>query len=95
MTDRKPKDSKETAGHSSDPGASSAGAGALQGEGDYVSGRRYQQDAAEFVQQHDTGRLARDAAPKNDAEAREMLEAEREGQAKAKGRKPGNIPSNR
>jgi hypothetical protein len=60
----------------------------IQGEGDYVSGRRYQKRAARFAREHDTEQLAREAAPKSEAEQREMIEAERKGKARAKGRKP-------
>jgi hypothetical protein len=60
----------------------------VQGEGDYVSGRRYQKNATRFARQHDTEELAREAAPATDAEQREMLEAERKGKARAKGKKP-------
>ena len=60
----------------------------VQGEGDYISGRRYQKDATRFARQHDTQELARDAAPATDAEQRELLEAERKGKARAKGKKP-------
>lgn len=60
----------------------------IQGEGDYISGRAYQKDAKRFTQEHDTEQLARDAAPKDEAERREMAEAERKGKARAKGKKP-------
>ena len=60
----------------------------VQGEGDYVSGRRYQKNATRFAKDHDTEQLARDAAPASEAEQREMIEAERKGKARAKGRKP-------
>jgi hypothetical protein len=60
----------------------------VQGEGDYISGRRYQKDAEEFARTHDTKKLAREAAPATDAEQREMLEAERQGKSHAKGKKP-------
>ena len=59
----------------------------IQGEGDYVSGRRYQKDQQEFVRTHDTEKLAREAAPKSAAEKREMAEAVRKGKARAKGKK--------
>ena len=59
----------------------------IQGEGDYISGRRYQKDVEEFVKTHDTEKLARAAAPKNRAEERAMAEAERKGKARAKGKK--------
>jgi hypothetical protein len=60
----------------------------IQGEGDYISGHRYQKDAEEFARTHDTNKLAREAAPATDAEQREMNEAERKGKARAKGKKP-------
>jgi hypothetical protein len=60
----------------------------VQGEGDYISGRRYQKDATRFAQEHDTEQLAREAEPDSEAEKREMTEAERKGKARAKGRKP-------
>ena len=67
----------------------------VQGEGDYRSARRYRRDVEEFVARSDVEQLARDAEPKSDAEHREMIEAERKGRARAKGRKPGNSPSER
>jgi hypothetical protein len=60
----------------------------VQGEGDYISGRVYQKDAKAFAEHHDTEQLARDAAPKTAAERREMAEAEQQGKARAKGKKP-------
>jgi hypothetical protein len=60
----------------------------IQGEGDYISGRAYQADAKRFAQAHDTERLARDAAPKDEAERLELAEAEKKGKARAKGKKP-------
>ena len=70
----------------------------VQGEGDYRSARRHRRDLEEFVAENDENaieELAREAAPRSEAEQREMLEAEREGRARAKGRKPGNSPSNK
>ena len=70
----------------------------VQGEGDYRSARRYRRDVQEFVAGHDEDdieELARDAAPRSEAEQRDMLEAEREGRARARGGKPGNNPSER
>jgi hypothetical protein len=61
----------------------------IQGEGDYISGRRYQKDVEEFAKTHDTEKLARRAAPRNRAEKRAMAEAERKGKARAKGKKKG------
>jgi hypothetical protein len=59
----------------------------VQGEGDYVSGRRYQKDVEEFAKTHDTEKLAREAEPNSDAERRELAEAEQKGKARAKGEK--------
>ena len=56
----------------------------IQGEGDYVSARRHQAEAHRFAEEHDTQALARAAAPKNEAERREMADAERKGKARAK-----------
>ena len=70
----------------------------VQGEGDYRAARRHRRDLQEFVAEHDEDDiedLARDAAPRSEAEQREMLEAERQGRARARGRKPGNSPSER
>lgn len=67
----------------------------VQGEGDYRSARRHRRDLEEFVEENDVEELARDAAPTTDAEQREMLEAEREGRARARGGKRGNSPSER
>jgi hypothetical protein len=70
----------------------------LQGEGNYRAARRHRRDVQEFVAEHDEDdieELARDAAPRSEAEQRDMLEAEREGRARARGRKPGNSPSDR
>lgn len=68
----------------------------VQGEGDYRSARRHRRDIEKFVEENDERdieELARDAAPKSEAERSEMLEAEQEGQARAKGQKPGDSPS--
>jgi hypothetical protein len=69
-------------------GKPAPGTARVQGEGDYISGKRYQKDVQEFTRSHDTQKLAREAAPASGAEQREMLEAERKGKARAKGRKP-------
>jgi len=67
----------------------------VQGEGDYRSARRHRRDIEKFVAENDEKdieELAREAAPKSEVEQREMLEAEQEGQARAKGQKPGDTP---
>lgn len=65
----------------------------VQGEGDYRAARRHRRDVQEFVATSDTEKLARAAAPRSEAEQQQMLEAERQGRARAKGRKPGSIPN--
>lgn len=67
----------------------------VQGEGDYRAARRHRSKVQQFVATSDTQKLAREAAPRSDAERQELLEAERKGRARAKGRKPGNRPSQR
>jgi hypothetical protein len=67
----------------------------VQREGDHRSARRYRRDVEEFVALSDIEELARDAASTSEAEHREMLDAEREGRARAKGRKSGNSPRDR
>jgi len=65
----------------------------VQGEGDYRSARRHRRDLEEFVEENDIDALARDAAPRSEPERREMLDAERKGRVRAKGRKPLNHAS--
>jgi hypothetical protein len=57
-------------------------------QGEDISGERYQKDVEEFARTHDTEKLAREAEPKSEAERQQMIEAERKGKARAKGRKP-------
>jgi hypothetical protein len=56
----------------------------VQGEGDYRAARRYRAAAERFAHTADIRRAARSAAPRNEAEAEEMAEAEAEGSARAK-----------
>jgi len=67
----------------------------VQGEGDYRAARRHRRDVEQFVATSDTEQLAREAAPRSEAEHQEMLDAERQGKAGAKGGKPGNRPNER
>ena len=56
----------------------------MQGEGNYTATRRYRESVEEFL---DSGRLpaaAQEAAPKSEAEAREMKQAEEAGKAPAR-----------
>jgi hypothetical protein len=67
----------------------------VQGEGDYRAAQRHRRKVRQFVATSDTEELAREAAPRSDAEHQEMLEAERQGRARAKGKEPGDSPSER
>lgn len=66
---------------STEPRASGNG---VQGEGDYRAARRYRAAAERYAHTADVRRAARNAAPRNEAEAEDMAEAEAEGRARAK-----------
>lgn len=77
--------------------------GKVQGEGDYESAKRFDDDEAKFVKSGRVDQAARDAEPKSQAEADEMKKAEERGRSRSKGedpsaRKPspnkGNRPRN-
>lgn len=59
----------------------------LQGEGNYDAARRYRRDVEEFVANHDTEALARQAQPKSPEEARALESAEASGRSRARVRK--------
>lgn len=54
------------------------------GEGDYEATRRYRKRTESFIAKHDVGVIARQAAPRSKAEARQLLAAEASGRARAK-----------
>ena len=56
----------------------------VHGEGNYKATRDYNDGVKEHMQNHDVEKEARDAAPKSDAEARDMERAEEAGRAPAK-----------
>lgn len=59
----------------------------MQGEGDYEAARRYRREAQSFARDLDAVRkAARDAEPRNASEACSLLEAERKGRSRARGR---------
>ena len=62
-----------------------SGTGQQYGEGNYKATRDYNEGLAEHMKHHDIEREARDAKPKNEQEAREMEQAEREGRKHSKG----------
>jgi hypothetical protein len=59
--------------------------GAVQGEGDYEAARRHREAASRHARDRDVEREARDAAPRSPNEARDMLDAEREGRERSRG----------
>lgn len=66
------------------------GAQGQYGEGNYKAARQYNEGLKDHVEHHDIEKDAREAAPKSDAEQREMDEAERIGKSKSRaGREDG------
>jgi hypothetical protein len=61
-----------------------SGEGQQYGEGNYAATRQYNEGLKDHVENHDIERDARDAAPKSDAEAREMEDAERIGRSRSR-----------
>jgi len=59
--------------------------GKVQGEGDYKSAKKFDDDEAAFVKSGRVDRAARDAEPKSQAEADEMKKAEETGRSRSKG----------
>jgi hypothetical protein len=59
--------------------------GKVQGEGDYESARKFDDDEAAFVKSGRVDRAARDAEPKSQAEADEMNKAEEVGKSRSRG----------
>jgi hypothetical protein len=55
----------------------------VQGEGDYASDRRYRRHLREYLERADVEAEARAAEPRTADEARELMEAEREGRERA------------
>jgi hypothetical protein len=60
----------------------------LQGEGNYVAGRRYDEAQRRFVESGQVDDAARKAKPQNTREAEELDAAEQEGRSHAKGEDP-------
>ena len=79
--DQKPQPGQQQSGQQQQQ----SGEGQQYGEGNYKATRDYNRGLKEHVEHHDIEKDARVAAPKNEQEAREMEEAEREGLSRAKG----------
>ena len=65
------------------------------GEGNYEASRKYNEGLKDHVQHHDIEKEARNAAPKNEAEAKEMKDAEREAASRSKGEDPALNPKSK
>ena len=69
--------------------------GKVQGEGDYKSAKKFDDDERAFVKSGRVDKAAREAEPKSQAEADEMKKAEEIGKSRSKGedasaKKPGS-----
>jgi hypothetical protein len=71
--------------------ADKAKSGQVQGEGDYVAGRRFDKAEAEFVKSGKVEPGARKAKPEDPAQASELEQAEQAGKAHSKGEAPGDL----
>jgi hypothetical protein len=59
--------------------------GKVQGEGDYESAKKFDDDEAAFVKSGRADQAARDAEPKSQVEADEMNKAEEVGRSRSRG----------
>ena len=62
----------------------------VQGEGDYVSDRRYTDAAQSFVKSGKVEQAARDAKPTSPEDEKNMLHAEQSGESHSKGEDPAS-----
>lgn len=78
----------------SKPHAPSSSRSKVQGEGDYESAEKYNEDTRDFIDSGRVEQAARDAAPRNEQEKQAMRKAEEEGRSHAKGKdeRGGNMP---
>jgi len=87
-TQPQPQPSQSQSQSSETPASEQSSGAELQGEGNYDAARRHRESVEEFVQSGQVEAAARDAAPNDDAQAREMEAAEEEGKSHAKGEDP-------
>lgn len=66
-----------------------SGEGQQYGEGNYKATKEYNAGLKDHVENHDIEKEARDAAPRDEKEAREMEDAERIGRSHSKGEGTG------
>jgi hypothetical protein len=71
--------------------ADKAKSGSVQGEGDYVAGRNYDEAQQQFVKSGKVDERAGAARPQDGAEAAELEDAEQEGKSHSKGEAPGDM----
>jgi hypothetical protein len=62
-----------------------SGEGHQYGEGNYAASKQYNEGLKKHLETSDTEQEARDAAPRSQAEAQEMEQAERKGRSRARG----------
>jgi hypothetical protein len=74
----------KTVGKSDKPAAAKH----LQGEGNYEAAREYNEATRDFVQSGRAEKAARDAEPRDAAEAKSLERAEQAGKERAKGEDP-------
>ena len=60
--------------------------GKVQGEGDYESAKKFDDEESAFAKSGRVDQAARDAEPRSKAEADEMSKAEEAGKSRSKGR---------
>jgi len=61
----------------------------VHGEGNYQATRDYNERTKQFLKKADVDKAAHDAAPRSEAEAKEMAQAEAKGKSRARGSPPG------
>ena len=94
MTEPVKKDDRTPAPGSGQQQQKQSGTGQQYGEGSYSGTRQYNEGVKEHMQNHDVEREARDAAPRNASEEKEMEEAERVGLEKARGEDRQSLAGN-
>ena len=87
----KSKPSKKDQRPSGQQQQAASGEGQQYGEGNYKATRKYNEGLKKHLETSDVEKEARDAAPRNASEEKEMQEAERAGRGRARGdeEKPG------
>ena len=65
--------------------------GDVQGEGNYAAARKFNEAERRFVASGKVAAAAQAAAPRSEAEQREMIDAEAEGKRRAQTRRPDSV----